>query len=567
MTLSLKMESYVYGVQDVVTNEGNKRMNVRILLSLAGGLGLFLFGMDLMSDSIEKVAGAKLRRILEIFTTNRFTGMLVGIVFTGIIQSSSACTAMVVSFVNSGLMNLYQAAGVIFGANIGTTITSQLVSLNLSAAAPVILLCGVLGMMFSKKEKLKKIAEVIVGFGILFTGLNTMSSGMAEMKNVPEVVDLMKSLTSPLLATLVGTVLTAVIQSSSVTVSIVLLLAYQGFLDPGICLYIILGCNIGACATALITSLPGKKDAKRAALIHFWFNVVGTLLIYVILFFAKDLVIQLIQSISADNGRFVANAHTIIKVFQVIVLFPFSGAIVKLASITVPGEDKKVGYRESYQLKYIGEKVVFNPATAVVEVIKELDRMASLASENLNRAMNALITLDEEDIQEVYEVEKNIDFLNHAITNYLVRINQTTLPIEDLKSLGALFHVVNDIERIGDHAENVADAAKQRLETGVNISKEAQRELGEMLDMVNTIIQYSIEMFSKSDDRHLNDVILLEDKVDNKERELQQRHVERLARGECTPEAGMIFSDIVSGLERVADHATNIAFAIREEEN
>ena len=539
-------------------------MSVRIILSLAGGLGLFLFGMDLMSDSIEKVAGARLRRILEIFTTNRFTGMLVGIVFTGIIQSSSACTSMVVSFVNSGLMNLYQAAGVIFGANIGTTITSQLVSLNLSAAAPVILLCGVLVMMFSKKEKLKKLAEVIVGFGILFTGLNTMSTGMEEMKNVPEVVDLMKSLTNPLLATLTGTILTAVIQSSSVTVSIVLLLAYQGFLEPGICLYIILGCNIGACATALITSLPGKKDAKRAALIHFWFNVIGTVLIYVILFFAKDPIIRLIQAISADNGRFVANAHTIIKVFQVIILFPFSGAIVKLASITVPGEDEKVGYRESYQLKYIGDKVVFNPATAVVEVIKELDRMASLASENLNRAMNALITLDEEDIQEVYEVEKNINFLNHAITNYLVKINQTTLPIEDLKSLGALFHVVNDIERIGDHAENVADSARQRREDGINISKEAQRELGEMLDMVNTIIQYSIEMFAKSDDRHMNEVILLEDKVDNKERELQQRHVERLARGECTPEAGMIFSDIVSGLERVADHATNIAFAIRE---
>ena len=542
-------------------------MNVRIFLSLAGGLGLFLFGMDLMSDSIEKVAGARLRRILEFFTTNRFTGMLVGIVFTGIIQSSSACTAMVVSFVNSGLMNLYQAAGVIFGANIGTTITSQLVSFNLSAIAPVFLLCGVLVMMFSKKEKIKKFAEVIVGFGILFTGLNTMSSGMAEMKNVPEVVNLMKSLTSPLLATLVGTVLTAVIQSSSVTVSIVLLLANQGFLDLGICLYIILGCNIGACATALIASLPGKKDAKRAALIHFWFNVIGTLLIYVILFVGKEPIIRLIQSVSADNGRFVANAHTIIKIFQVIVLFPFSGAIVKLASITVPGEDKKVGYRESYQLKYIGEKVVFNPATAVVEVIKELDRMASLASENLTRAMNALITLDEEDIAEVYEVEKNINFLNHAITNYLVKINQTTLPIEDLKSLGALFHVVNDIERIGDHAENIADAAAQRRDGNIQISKEAQKELGEMLDMVNTIIQYAIEMFAKSDDRHMNDVALLEDKVDNKERELQQRHVERLARGECTPEAGMIFSDIVSGLERVADHATNIAFAIREEEN
>lgn len=213
-------------------------------------------------------------------------------------------------------------------------------------------------------------------------------------------------------------------------------------------------------------------------------------------------------------------------------------------------------------MKYIGDKVVFNPATAVVGVIKELDRMASLASENLNRAMNALITLDEEDIEEVYEVEKNINFLNHAITDYLVKINQTTLPIEDLKSLGALFHVVNDIERIGDHAENVADAARQRKESGMSFSKEAQKELGEMLDMVNRIIEYSIASFVKGDESHIKDVISLEDAVDEKEKKLQKMHVQRLTRGECTPEAGMIFSDIVSGLERVADHATNIAFAI-----
>jgi phosphate:Na+ symporter len=350
-----------------------------------------------------------------------------------------------------------------------------------------------------------------------------------------------------------------------VTVSIVLLLAQQGLLDLPICIYIILGCNIGACTTALLASLTGKKDAKRAALIHFWFNVIGTVLLYIILAFAMEPVVKLISSISSDNGRFVANAHTIIKIFQVIVLFPFSNLIVKLAMLCVPGEDKKVGYRESYQLKYIGNKVVFNPATAVVEVIKELDRMASLASENLNRAMNALITLDDDDIQEVYEVEKNINFLNHAITDYLVKINQTTLPIEDLKSLGALFHVVNDIERIGDHAENVADAAVQRKENGAVISKEAQKELGDMLDMVNKIIQYSIEMFVKSDESHMKDIIELENQVDDKERELQQAHVDRLRRGECTPEAGMIFSDVVSGLERVADHATNIAFAIKDE--
>lgn len=542
-------------------------MSLGIILSMAGGLGLFLFGMSQMSDSIEKVAGAKLRRILEIFTTNRFMGMIVGIVFTGIIQSSSACTVMVVSFVNSGLMNLYQAAGVIFGANIGTTITSQLVSFNLSEVAPVILLLGVLVMMFSKKESVKKVAEVIVGFGVLFVGLSTMSEAMAGMKNVPEVVNLLASLKNPFLATLVGLILTSIIQSSSVTVSIVLLMANQGLLALPICLYIILGCNIGACTTALLASFSGKKDAKRAAMIHFLFNVIGTVLLYIILFIAQDQVVSLISSISADNGRFVANSHTIIKIFQVIILFPFSNWIVKLACLCVPGEDTKVHYRESFQLKYIGNKTVFNPATAVVDAVKELDRMASLASENLNRAMNALVTLDEDDINEVYEVEKNINFLNHAITDYLVKINQTTLPIEDLNSLGALFHVVNDIERIGDHAENVADAARQRKEEGVSISKEAQKELGDMLEMVNKIIRYAVEMFAKSDESHMQEIVTLEDQVDEKERELQKKHVERLTKGECSPEAGMIFSDIVSGLERVADHATNIAFAITTEED
>ena len=541
-------------------------MSFGTILTMAGGLGLFLFGMELMSDSIEKVAGARLRRILEIFTTNRFMGMIVGIIFTGIIQSSSACTVMVVSFVNSGLMNLYQAAGVILGANIGTTITSQLVSFNLFKIAPLILLVGVVVMMFTKKEKVRKVAEVVVGFGILFVGLSTMSQAMANMKNEPQVVNLLMSLKNPFLATLMGFALTAIIQSSSVTVSIVLLLANQDLLPLPITLYIILGCNIGACATAMLASMTGKKDAKRAALIHLLFNIIGTVIIYIALFVAGDQIVELIKSISADNGRFVANAHTLIKIAQVIMLFPFTGWLVKMTYLIVPGEDQKVGYRESYQLKYIGDKVVFNPATAVVEVVKELERMASLAEENLNRAMNALITLDEEDIEEVYEVEKNINFLNHAITDYLVKINQTTLPIEDLNSLGALFHVVNDIERIGDHAENVADAARQRKEEGVSISKEAQKELGDMLEMVNKIIRYAVEMFAKSDETHMQEIITLEDQVDEKERELQKKHVERLTKGECSPEAGMIFSDIVSGLERVADHATNIAFAITTEE-
>lgn len=537
-------------------------MNLSIILSMAGGLGLFLYGMRIMSDSIEKVAGAKLRGILERLTKNRFMAILVGIFFTAVIQSSSACTVMVVSFVNSGLMNLTQAAGVIFGANIGTTVTALLVSFKLEKVAPIILLVGVLLVMFVKNQKVSRFGEVIIGFGVLFMGLGSMSSAMSGMKDSPAVLHMFASLQEPLMAVLLGTVLTAIIQSSSVTVSIMVLLANQGLMNMDICMYIILGCNIGACTSAVLASLNGKKDAKRAAAIHLIFNVIGTVIVFIIFKFAVNPIVDVLNAVADNNpGRVVAYAHMSIKIFQVIIMMPFIKGIVKLTYMVVPGDDKKVGYRDSYQLKYIGEKVVLNPATAVVEVIKELDRMASLASENLNRAMNALITLDKDEIEEAYEVEKNIDFLSHAITNYLVKINQTTLPIEDLKSIGALFHVVNDIERIGDHAENIADAAEQRIETGVGFSKEALRELGEMLDMVNTILRFSFEMFVKSTEEHAEDIKHLEEAIDEKEKELQQKHIDRLANNECTPEAGALFSEIVSGLERVGDHATNIAFA------
>ncbi len=537
-------------------------MELSIILSMAGGLGLFLYGMRIMSDSIEKVAGAKLRGILERLTTNQFMGILVGVFFTAVIQSSSACTVMVVSFVNSGLMNLTQAAGVIFGANIGTTVTALLVSFKLEKAAPVILLLGVLTIMFCKRQKVSRWGEVIIGFGVLFMGLGTMSGAMAGMKDSPMVLHMFASLQSPLLAVLLGAVLTAVIQSSSVTVSIMVLLANQGLMSMDIGMFIILGCNIGACTSAVLASLNGKKDAKRAAAIHLIFNVIGTVIVFIIFLFCVEQIVGVLIAVTGNNlGRVVAYAHILIKVFQVIIMMPFIQGIVKLTYVFVPGDDQKVGYRDSYQLKYIGEKVVLNPATAVVEVIKELDRMASLADENLNRAMNVLITLEPEEIEEVREVEKNIDFLSHAITNYLVKINQTTLPIEDLKNIGALFHVVNDIERIGDHAENIADAAEHRIKTGVGFTKQAQRELGEMMNMVNTILRFSIEMFVKSTEEHMEDIRNLEEAIDEKEKELQQKHIERLSSNECSPEAGALFSDIVSGLERVADHAVNIAFS------
>lgn len=540
-------------------------MSLSVVISLCGGLGLFLYGMKSMSKAIETVAGAKLRHILEIFTTNRFSALLVGVVFTVATQSSSACTAMVVSFVNAGLMNLYQAAGVIFGANIGTTVTSQLVSLNFSKYAPLILLTGVVLPMISKKERVIHVADIITGFGILFLGLSTMSGAMSVLKTDRAVAEFLASLTNPFITLMVGLLLTATIQSSSVIVSIVILLAQQDLLSLPICLYLVLGTSIGGCSTSLLASLSGKKEAKRTAMIHLWFNVFGTIIVFILFLLFMDPIIAFLQMFSSGNGRFVANAHLFIKIVQVICLFPFLKQLVWISEKSIRGEDRKIGYRENFQLEYIGNKVVFNPATAVVDVIKEIDRMASLASENLNRAMNALITLDQEDIEEVYQVEKNINFLNHSITAYLVKINQSTLPIEDLKSLGALFHVVNDIERIGDHAENVADAARQRKENGTELSKPAQRELGQMLDKVNLLIRYAIEMFVKSDESHMQEIIKLEESIDVMEKELQANHIRRLTNGECSPEAGMIFSDIVSGLERVGDHATNIAFAIHED--
>ena len=535
-----------------------------VILGLMGGLGLFLYGMELMSKSLEKAAGAKMRSVLEFFTSNRFMGMLVGVIFTAVIQSSSATTVMVVSFVNSGLMNLMQAAGVIMGANIGTTVTSQLIAINLSDWAPLFVMAGVVMSNFCKNQKINRMGEVILGFGILFMGLTTMSSSMSVLKESPMITQALGSLDNHYLAILVGFVITAVLQSSSATVGIVLLLASQGLLEIQICFFVILGCNMGSCVSALLASLGAKTDAKRAAWIHFLFNIVGSALILVILTAALEPVTLFIQHISGGNAaREVANAHTIIKVVEVIALFPFIQWIVKLTYKIVPGGEE--AGTEGFQLEYIGEKNVFSPTTAVFDATRELERMGYMAIGNLERAMNALISLDEKEIQEVYEVEKNIDYLNETITDYLVALNQTTLPVDDAKSIGGLFHVANDIERIGDHAENVAEAAVIRIEQNLDMSSQAKNGLLKMLGKVVQITTYALDMFSNNNQEHMQEILDLEDEVDEMERQLQQEHVDRLTRNECTPAAGMVYSDIISGLERVSDHATNIAFSIAEE--
>ena len=447
-------------------------MRITTIFMLLGGLGFFLYGMKMMSEGLEKAAGAKMRSILEFFTKNRFIGMIVGIVFTAIIQSSNATTVMVVSFVNSGLMNLMQASGVILGANIGTTITGQLIAFNLSDIAPLIVIIGVVMVMFCKRQGIKKIGEVILGFGILFMGLSIMGDSMEAVKESPQIIDFLASLTNPFAAILTGFAITAVLQSSSATVGIILLMVSQNLLEFAICPFMILGCNIGSCVSALVASLSGKKDAKRAALIHLLFNVIGSAVMFLILLLAIDPFTDMMLYISGGNlARSVANVHTLMKVFEVAMLFPFMGWIVKATYKIVPGED--VTAEDEYELPHIGTGKILSTTTAVVNGIAEIEHMGQVATENLRVAMEALCNPDEEKINEVYQREKYIDFMNSRITDYLVRANELVLPIADERLIGGLFHVVNDIERIGDHAENFADSAKTRLEWGIDFSDKA----------------------------------------------------------------------------------------------
>ncbi len=538
-------------------------MRITTIFMLLGGLGFFLYGMKMMSEGLEKAAGAKMRSILEFFTKNRFIGMIVGIVFTAIIQSSNATTVMVVSFVNSGLMNLMQASGVILGANIGTTITGQLIAFNLSDIAPLIVIIGVVMVMFCKRQGIKKIGEVILGFGILFMGLSIMGDSMEAVKESPQIIDFLASLTNPFAAILTGFAITAVLQSSSATVGIILLMVSQNLLEFAICPFMILGCNIGSCVSALVASLSGKKDAKRAALIHLLFNVIGSAVMFLILLLAIDPFTDMMLYISGGNlARSVANVHTLMKVFEVAMLFPFMGWIVKATYKIVPGED--VTAEDEYELPHIGTGKILSTTTAVVNGIAEIEHMGQVATENLRVAMEALCNPDEEKINEVYQREKYIDFMNSRITDYLVRANELVLPIADERLIGGLFHVVNDIERIGDHAENFADSAKTRLGWGIDFSDKAKRQLQEMNEKAVKILEYALEMFKNRNYKHMAEILRLEDEIDELEKKLQNSHVKRLTKNKCTPKAGMMFSDTVSGLERVGDHATNIAFAILE---
>ncbi|MCI6859539.1 MAG: Na/Pi cotransporter family protein [Eubacterium sp.] len=537
-----------------------------MLTELMSGLALFLFGMKFMSEGLQKAAGDKMRVILDRVTQNRFIAVLFGAIFTAVIQSSGATTVMEVSFVNAGLLSLEQSVGITFGANIGTTITAQLVSLKLTAIAPYIIFLGACLMMFGNKPITRKISEVIFGFGALFLGINSMTAALSTIPEYPVIMHWFSYLKNPFIALIVGLLFTVAVQSSSVTVSVLVLLADSNLVGLGSCLYFILGANIGSCTPALMAGMNANKNAKRTALVHLLFNAIGMIIIGTILFFAKDSIVDAITVLGgADNAkRFVANADTTFKVFQTLIFLPFASQFAKLTRLIIPGgKDEEGNVDDDMRLDYIGKATnKFLPSTAVVEIVQEIERMAGLARENLIASMESLANKNLDKTEEINRREKVIDYLSSEITNYLVEVNRYELPLSDSGRIGALFHVVIDLERIGDHAVNILENAEKRCQLNEKFTGAGKEELTSMYEKVLQLFDKSVEMFVTNKKDNIGEIISMENEVDQMQIDYQNQQVKRLSRGQCGVEIGLIFTDMVIGLERIADHSTNIAYSI-----
>lgn len=524
-----------------------------IFTGIFGGLGLFLYGMKLMSDGLENIAGEKLKSILEKITSNKIMGVLVGTIVTAIIQSSSAITVMVVSFVNAGLMTLGQATGVILGSNIGTTITTQMVSLNLEVIAPIFIGIGAIVIVVTKNKKVKDLAYIALGFGVLFMGMGLMSS---SLKPVSELAIFNKFILlvgkNSILGVLIGILITAILQSSSATTGILVALAVSGNLDMSVAFPIILGCNIGTCITAILAGLTANRIAKKAALLHLFFNIFGTILFLPF----SDKVVMIVQYLTPDNvARQVANAHTIFNVVITIFILPISKYFVKLVNKILPDD----GRRQVCGAIYLDKKLLETPIVASTQVVKETIRMAEIARNNFQLAMQSFFYGNDEDIKNVYENENIINMLEKEITEYLIALSQHNLPEENAELVSEVYHTINDIERIGDHAENIVELAINKINNNIQLSDEALKEVKEISKATLESVDIAIRCFKK---RESNDEIIvneIEERIDILEKSFRNNNIMRLNSRQCYANAGLMFFDLLSNLERIGDHANNIA--------
>lgn len=539
-------------------------MSAANILSMAGGLGLFLFGIRTMGDGLENAAGAKLKRMLEVLTGNRFLAVLVGFVVTAIIQSSTATTVMVVGFVNAGMMSLAQAVGVIMGANIGTTVTSLLIALNFSSVAAAAVLVGVILMLASKKTVVKNLGAIFTGFGLLFLGIDMMSDSMAPLREsagfMNFIVTVSESPLRPLFGIILGIVMTAVLQSSSASVGVLQTLAMQGLVPLKFSVFVLFGQNIGTCLTALFSTVGAKKNSKRAAVIHLLFNLIGTGIFILIALLAPY--VEWIEKLSPDPMAQIAISHIVFNIVSTVVMFPFANILVKLSCLLVPGKDDS---ESEMHCKFIDDRLLNTPPFAVMQVSKEVARMAKLARDNFETSAHALINRSDKDLDKVMENEEIINYLNHHITSYLVKLNALDITDSDSDYIARVFHAINDIERVGDHAINLAEAAQHNIGEGLKFSDPAREELNQLCGSVVTLLERSMAAFDNQSlsDNEAKELSDLEEHIDDLTLECQDSHIFRLNRKECNTEAGMLYLNTITDFERVGDHAINIAFLAR----
>lgn len=546
------------------------------VLTMIGGLALFLYGMNIMGDGLAKVSGGKLERILENLTSNPMRAVLLGAGVTAVIQSSSATTVMVVGFVNSGIMKLSQAVGVIMGANIGTTITSWILSLSgiegddflirlckPTSFSPILAAIGIIMLLFMKNEKKKDIGSILVGFAVLMFGMETMSGAVKPLADVPEFTGILTAFSNPLLGLIAGAILTAVIQSSSASVGILQALCVTGAVSYGTAIPIIMGQNIGTCVTALLSSIGASKNAKRAAMVHLYFNIIGTA-VFMILFYSVNYFIHFGFMTDAANGAGIAIVHSAFNIFATLVLLPFSKGLEKLACLTIrdgkPGEEEAV--QEQFQL--LDARFLDKPAFAMEQSVHVAVQMAEESKKTLFTAMELLTDYSDDKAKLVSELESVVDRYEDELGSYLVKLARKNLNSHDSHTLSIVLHCIGDFERISDHAINIMEAAVEMHEKNLTFSKKAEGELEVFCRAVKDIVTESYDVFCSQNLQKAQLIEPLEDVIDELNQELKKRHIRRLRNGKCTIELGFILSDITTSLERVADHCSNIAVCVTQ---
>ena len=556
-------------------------MDIFGFLSLVGGLALFLYGMHVMGGGLEKLSGGKLERVLEKLTSNPLKAVLLGAGVTAVIQSSSATTVMLVGFVNSGIMKLSQAIGIIMGANIGTTMTSWLLSLTgieggnffvrmlkPSSFSPILALIGIILLLGAKSSKKKDIAEIFLGFAVLMFGMETMSDAVKPLADVPEFTGILTKFSNPLLGILVGALLTAVIQSSSASVGILQALSVTGAFTYRSVIPIIMGQNIGTCVTAMISAVGANKGARRTAFVHLYFNVIGSL-VFLAVYMGLDSVLQFGFAGDTVGAAGIAAIHSVFNIFATLVLLPFTRGLEKLAYLTIPvTEDERQEAGRGDEFKVLDERFLSTPGYAIEQCISLAKKMAALSGETIREAIGLIGDYSQNRAELVQQQEELLDQYEDKLSAYLTRLSSQNLTEQEGQSVSTLMHSINDFERIGDHALNLMEIAAEMKKKKMEFTKKARYEMEVFGDAVTDILNRSIQAFIQNDIELAQSVEPLEEVIDDLNKEVKKRHVKRLRKGKCTIETGLVLSDIAVNYERVADHCSNLAvYMIQMEDN